>query len=135
MKDVNPQKFVEKLSEELKRHENIKPPSWAAYVKTGANAERPPLQQDWWYLRSAAILRKVFLNGPVGVQRLRTAFGGKRRRGHKPAHFKRAGGKVIRLMIQQLEKEGLITKTEKPKKGRIVTPKGQSILNKIEKGA
>ena len=71
----------------------------------------------------------------MGVQRLRTAFGGKRRRGHKPAHFKRAGGKVIRLMIQQLEKEGLITKTEKPKKGRIVTPKGQSILNKIEKGA
>ena len=134
MKDVNPQRFVERLSEELKKYDNIKPPQWSTFIKTGVNVERPPQQKDWWYIRSAAILKNVYKNGPVGVQRLRTAFGGKRRLGYKPAHFKRAGGKIIRTMIQQLEKEGFIIKVEKPKRGRIITRKGQSLLDKIERG-
>ncbi len=133
MKDVSPQKLIEKLSEELKRNENIKPPEWAKYVKTGVCSERPPLQKDWWFLRSAAILRKIYLRGPIGVQRLRTAFGTKRRRGHKPAHHKKAGGKIIRLILQQLESAGYIKKTEKPRKGRIITSKGQKILSKVAK--
>ena len=130
MRDVAPQKLIQKLSEELKKNENIKPPEWSKYVKTGASTERPPLQDDWWFLRSAAVLRKVYINGPVGTQRLRTAFGGRRRRGHKGAHHKKAGGKIIRLILQQLENAGYIKKIEKPKKGRIITSKGQMILSK-----
>jgi small subunit ribosomal protein S19e len=133
MRDVPIQKLIEKLSEELKKNENIKPPDWSKYVKTGVSEERPPLQKDWWFLRSAAILRKIYINGPVGVQRLRTAFGGRRRRGHKGAHHKKAGGKIIRLMIQQLEKSGYIQKFEKPKKGRVITSRGQGLLNKVSK--
>jgi len=133
MRDVPIQKLIEKLSEELKKNESIKPPDWSKYVKTGVSEERPPLQKDWWFLRSAAVLRKIYINGPVGVQRLRTAFGGRRRRGHKGAHHKKAGGKIIRLIIQQLEKSGYIQKVDKPKKGRIVTSKGQGLLNKVSK--
>jgi len=134
MKEVSPQKLVEKLAEELKKNENMKPPDWSKYVKTGASVERPPFQLDWWFLRSAAILRKIYLRGPVGVQRLRVTFGGRRRRGHKPAHHRKAGGKIIRLMMQQLEKAGYVKKVEKPKKGRVITPKGQKFVNKIAKG-
>ena len=133
MRDAAPQKLIQKLSEELKKNENIKPPEWSKYVKTGASTERPPFQEDWWFLRSAAILRKVYLNGPVGTQRLRTAFGGRRRRGHKQPHHKKAGGKIIRVMLQQLENAGYIKKVEKPKKGRIITSKGQMILSKASK--
>jgi len=68
MRDVPVQKLIEKLSEELKKNENIKPPDWSKFVKTGVSVERPPLQRDWWFLRSAAILRKVYLDGPVGVE-------------------------------------------------------------------
>lgn len=131
MKDVNPQKIVESLAEELKKKEGIKPPAWSIYVKSGVSQERPPLQPDFWYLRSAAILRRIYIDGPVGVQRLRTYFGGKRRRGHKPGHHRKAGGKITRLILQQLEKEGLITKTEKPRKGRMITKKGQKLLDRI----
>ena len=134
MKEVSPQKLVEKLAEELKKNENMKPPDWSKYVKTGASVERPPFQLDWWFLRSAAILRKIYLRGPVGVQRLRVTFGGRKRRGHKPAHHRKAGGKIIRLMMQQLEKAGYVKKVEKPKKGRVITPKGQKFVNKIAKG-
>jgi len=134
MKEVSPQKLVEKLAEELKKNENMKPPDWSKYVKTGTSVERPPFQLDWWFLRSAAILRKIYLRGPVGVQRLRVTFGGRKRRGHKPAHHRKAGGKIIRLMMQQLEKAGYVKKVEKPKKGRVITPKGQKFVNKIAKG-
>lgn len=134
MRDVPPQKLIEKLSEELKKNENIKPPEWSKYVKTGVSEERPPLQKDWWFLRTAAVLRRVDLRGPVGVQRLRTVFGGRRRRGHKPPEQRKAGGKIIRLILQQLESSGYIQKVEKPRKGRIVTAKGQKLLSKIAKG-
>ncbi|NIO44507.1 MAG: 30S ribosomal protein S19e [Candidatus Aenigmarchaeota archaeon] len=134
MRDVPPQKLILKLSEELKKNENIKQPEWSRFVKTGVSTERPPSQEDWWFLRSAAILRKIYLNGPVGTQKLRTVFGGRRRRGHKPAHHRKAGGKIIRLILQQLESAGYIKKTEKPRKGRIITPKGQKLLSKMAKG-
>jgi len=131
MRDVPSQKLILRVSEELKKNENIKPPEWSKFVKTGVSTERPPSQEDWWFIRSAAILRKIYLNGPIGVQRLRTAFGGRRRRGHKPAHHRKAGGKIIRLILQQLEKADYIKKTEKPKKGRVITPKGQKLLSKM----
>jgi small subunit ribosomal protein S19e len=135
MIDVPVQKLIEKLSEELKKNENIKPPDWSRFVKTGVSAERPPLQRDWWYLRSAAILRRVYMEGPVGVERFRTAFGGRRKMQHgkKTYHHRKAGGKIIRLMLQQLEKAGYVQKAAKPKSGRIVTPKGQKFLSKVSK--
>lgn len=122
--------LVSKLAIELKKSEKIKSPAWAAFTKTGVSTERPPSQPDWWYSRSAAILRRTYLSGPVGTQRLRTVLGGRRRRGHKPAHHRKAGGKIIRLMLQQLEAEGLIAKTAKPRAGRIITPKGQKFVDR-----
>jgi small subunit ribosomal protein S19e len=134
MRDVPAQKLVEKLSEELKKNENIKPPEWSKYVKTGVSTERPPSQDDWWFLRSAAVLRKVYLNGPVGVQRLRTVFGGRRKMHKSTHHHRKSGGKIIRLMLQQLENAGYIKKTEKPRYGRIITSKGQRLLSKTASG-
>ncbi len=131
VKGVEPQSLIVAVAEGLKKMEAIKPHPNSGFVKAGAYAERPPQQPDFWYFRSAAILRRIYLTGPVGTQRLRTAFGGKRRRGHKPAHHRKAGGKFIRAMLQQLEKAGLIKQVDKPAKGRMITPKGQQFLDKI----
>ena len=128
-----PAQTIDAMKASLKRNSKITQPEWSKFVKTGANAERPPSQEDWWYIRSAAILRKISIHGPVGVQRLKTAFGGKRRRGHKPPHRKDAGGKVIRTMLQQLEQAGYIKQVDKPKKGRIITPKGQALVDRCAK--
>ncbi len=102
------EEVINKLKEELKKNEKIKQPDWSLYIKTGVNVEKPPIQPDWWYIRSAAMLRKIQLNGPVGVQRLRNTFGGKKKRGHKPSHHAKAGGKIIRTMLQQLEAAKLV---------------------------
>ena len=53
------------------------------------------------------MLRKLYMNGPVGVSQLRKEYGGRKRRGVRPAHFAKAGGNIIRTILQQLEQAGL----------------------------
>jgi small subunit ribosomal protein S19e len=128
VRDVPAQKLIDRLKEELKKFKEISPPTWAKFVKSGVHKERPPDQLDFWYIRSAAILRRIYLDGPVGVERLRTYFGGRKRRGRRPARFRKASGAIIRKILQQLEAAGFV---EKKKDGRAITPKGQSFLDKL----
>ena len=121
----------EKTAEKLKGFEEIKAPEWSLFVKTGPHKERPPMDNDWWFFRAAAILRSVYRLGPIGVNKLRTKYGGKKRRGHQPPTFKKGSGNIIRKCLQQLEKAGLIKNIEKGQhKGRVLTPKGISLLDK-----
>ncbi|MCD6371087.1 MAG: 30S ribosomal protein S19e [Candidatus Aenigmarchaeota archaeon] len=130
-RDVPADKFVEKLKEELKKIKEIKPQKWSFFVKSGAHKERPPDQSDFWYIRSASILRRLYLNGPVGVERLRTYYGGRKRRGRRPPKFRKASGAIIRKILQQLEAAGLVEKLNK--RGRVLTPKGRSFLDRLAK--
>lgn len=128
IREVPADKLVEKLKEEMKRIKEISPPEWAKFVKSGPHKERPPQQEDFWYIRTASTLRRIYLDGPVGIERLRSYYGGKKKRGHKPDHFKKASGNIIRKILQQLEKAGLV---EKAAKGRKITSKGQKLLDRI----
>lgn len=131
--DVNQQKLVEKAAEGLK--ESIKQPEWSFFVKTGVSRERPPEQKDWWYLRAASLMRKIQFDGPVGVSRLRSHYGGRQRQGHQPPRFMKGAGKIIRTILKDLETAGLVKKADKPKKGRMLTPAGQKFLNAAAKQA
>ncbi len=132
--DIKPQELVEKASEALKKVESIKPPEWAFFVKTGRSRERPPMDKNWWYSRSASVLRKISVYGPIGVQKLRVKYGGKKNRGAKPEKFYKGSGNIIRKILQQLEKAELIKQTNiKGHKGRAITPKGTAFLNKVTK--
>ena len=126
--DVPADVLIDRLSGYLKENiREIQPPEWSGYVKTGSQAERVPQNPDWWYVRSASILRKIYMNGPVGVSRLRKDYGGRKRRGVRPAHFAKAGGNIIRTILQQLEQAGLSQKDGI--KGRVVSGKGRSLLD------
>lgn len=129
---VNPNELVNKAAEELKKQKLVEPTEWSKFVKTGHCKERLPDNADWWYYRSAAILRAIAKLGPIGTEKLRTKYGGKKNRGHKPEHVYKASGSIIRKILQQLEKAELVKQTEKgAHKGRILTPKGTSFLDKI----
>jgi len=130
-RDVEPKLLIEKTAKELES--KIKMPEWALYVKTGVSKERPPEQENWFFIRAASVLRRIYLDGPVGVSRLRSYYSSRKRKGHKPAHTKKAGGKIIRTILQELEKSNLIEKVEKPKKGRKLTREGQRFLDKLAK--
>ena len=83
IKEAEADKLIMNTVQELKKIEKIKQPEWSLFIKTGVNTERPPTQEDWWYIRSSALLRKIYLNGPIGVERLRNTFGGKKRQGQE----------------------------------------------------
>ncbi len=129
--EVPADKFIEKLASYLKeRIVELRPPTWAYMVKTGTNREKPPEDPNWWYYRAASILRKLYIRGkPVGIERLRTVYGGRKNRGVRPEHFRKGSGSIIREILQQLEKAGLVRKI--PGKGRVLSPAGYSLLDHI----
>lgn len=124
--DVPAELLISRVAEKLK--EAVSPPEWAKFVKTSVNRERSPDQPDWWYIRLASIFRRIYVDGPVGIERLRTYYGGRKRRGVRPAHFAKGSGAVIRNALHQLEQLGFVKKTSR---GRILTPAGRAYLDKI----
>ena len=126
--DVPPDIFINRLSEILKS-EDIPAPDWASFVKTGTHADRPPQDSEWWHVRCASILRKIYLHGPVSVNELRSMYGGGRPVGYGRRYHKDASGAIIRNAIHGLEKLGLVTIIEK--KGRMLTKQGTQKLDRL----
>ncbi|NWF87266.1 30S ribosomal protein S19e [Candidatus Bathyarchaeota archaeon] len=128
--DVPASKFIEKLAKYLKENvDAVNPPAWVSIAKTGAHVERQPQNPDWWYIRCASLLRKIYINGPMGVERLSAKYGGRKDFGVKPEHAVRGGRANIRKALQQLEAAGLV-EAFKPR-GRKITREGRKILQEI----
>ena len=128
--DVDAGKFILSLKEELKKCENITVPEWSKFVKTGIHKESVPVQNDFWYIRGSSILRKLYINGAKGVSKLRTAYGGRQDRGVRQEITVKGAGKIIRVLLQQMEKEGLVVKVMKGgRKGRQLTPKAIKLMD------
>lgn len=125
--DVPANLLISNVAKELIENKKINPPEWAKFVKTGVHKERRPEDMDWWYTRCASILRRVYIDGPVGLNSLRSYYGGKKDKGSSPEKFRKGSGSIIRTALHQLEKAGYIAKI---KEGRIVTPEGKSFLDK-----
>ncbi|MFW6378922.1 MAG: 30S ribosomal protein S19e [Nanoarchaeota archaeon] len=127
--NVSQQKLVLEVSQLLK--EQIEMPEWARFVKTGPHRETLPKNPDWWYIRAASVLRTCYKQGPVGVSKLRTRYGGRKNRGFRPDMFQRSSGKIIRSILQQLESVELLKQEQiGVYKGRVATSKGASLLAK-----
>lgn len=122
--DARAEKLIPKVAEKLKK--DLKMPAWATFVKTGVHATNVPSQADWWWMRAASLLRKVYTDGPVGVNRLRVWYGGAQERGNKPNKFQKAGGKILRLILQNLETLKYVKTT---KAGREMTPEGRKFMD------
>lgn len=125
--DVPPALLIEALAAKLRERPHITPPAWAPFVKTGVHREKAPVDRAWWHPRVAAVLRKVYLEGPIGVERLRAHYGGARDRGAAPDRAKKGSGSIIRDALQQLEKEQLVENVKG--EGRRVTPKGRALVD------
>ncbi|HJH32066.1 MAG TPA: 30S ribosomal protein S19e [Methanosarcinaceae archaeon] len=124
--DIPADDMITKVAEKLKDNEHINPPEWAAHVKTGVHKELPPVDADWWYTRCAAVLRTVYKEGPIGVERLRSVYGGSKNRGVNPFRKAKGSGSIARKILQQLESAGLVRKF---KSGRVLAPAGQSFMD------
>lgn len=124
--DVPADLLISAIAKDLNENKKVKSPEWAKFVKTGVHKERRPEDMDWWYTRCASILRRVYMDGPVGMNSLRSYYGGKKDNGSSPEKFAKGSGSVIRTALHQLEDAGYISKI---KEGRIITPAGKSFLD------
>ena len=127
--DVPADDLIEALAERLA--DDLEEPDWAAYAKTGANRELPPEQENFWAIRAGSLLRKIGVDGPVGVERLSTEYGGGKkgsnRYGVAPVHRDDGSRSVIRTILQQLEEADLVETRQGS--GRAITPEGRSLLD------
>jgi small subunit ribosomal protein S19e len=127
--DVPANRLIPKLAEQLSKVETIAPPEWAACVKTGRHREKSPNDERWWFVRSAAVLRKIYLEGPIGTTRLAAKFGGKKDRGSKPNKATRGSRSIARATVQQLEKSQLVQRDKDG--GRIISSKGRKLVDNL----
>jgi small subunit ribosomal protein S19e len=129
--DVPTEDLIEALTEKLAEEDEIEAPEWAAFTKTSVDRELPPEQEDFWQRRAASLLRKVAVDGPVGISRLQTAYGsakqGTSRYRVRPHQKVDGSGNIIRTALQQLEDAGYVETSEND--GRRITGPGRSLLD------
>lgn len=136
--DLDAQEYNLKLAEALKKVSEFKMPEWAEFVKSGPAKERPIDEPDFWFKRAASILRQIYKKKLAGVNRLRTRYGSKKNRGYKPEEFRRAGGKIIRAILQQSDAAGFteiaedVKGVKKRKPGRQLTQKGKKFMEEVK---
>ena len=129
--DVPTEDLIEAVADRLAEQDEVEEPDWLQFVKTGVDRELPPEQEDFWVRRAASLLRKVAVDGPVGVGSLRTEYGstkqGSTRYRVRPRRQSQSSGKIIRTALQQLEEAGYIDIAQG--EGRKVSPDGKSLLD------
>ncbi|MBS3077412.1 40S ribosomal protein S19 [Candidatus Pacearchaeota archaeon] len=132
IREIQSEKYNKALAEALKSIKEFEKPEWVDFVKTSVHKTRSTVEEDFWYKRSASILRQIYIKGIVGVERLRTRYGGRKDRGQRPPEFRKGAGKMIRLSLQQAEKAGFVEKVKTPKKsGRQLTETGKAFLESV----
>lgn len=128
--DVPASVLIDRLARHLKEEvDEINPPEWSSFAKTGVFSQRPPKNPDWWFVRCASILRKIYIKGPIGIEKLRQEYGGRIDRGARPEHARKGSGAIVRNALHQLQTAGLI----EPQKneGRIMTSHGRQLLDRL----
>ena len=128
--DVPADLLINQTAQRLREnYQEIEPPLQMAHAKTSSQREEPPKSPNFWYIRCASLLRKVYMHGPIGVEHLREQYGGLTKKGDVGKHKAEGGGFAVRRPLEQLEKAGLVKTVER--KGRAITRSGTSLLDTI----
>jgi small subunit ribosomal protein S19e len=148
VRDVSGADFIRAYADHLKKGGKLELPKYTEYIKTGCSRELNPIQDDWYYIRAAAIARIVYLKKGIGVGALQRHFGQRMRKGTRTEKFRKSSAGIIRTILQQLEATGTIIKCSTAAanatgqqesefshmKGREITSEGQRDLDRIAGG-
>jgi small subunit ribosomal protein S19e len=129
--DVPAKALIDEVAKRFTKDKNFTIPKENIFSKTGVDKENAPSNKNWWQARCASVFRKIYMNNGIGIQQLRSYYGGKRDRGSKPSKARAGSGSIIRRAVQQLEKAGYVKSIKG--KGRVVTKEGRSFLDNVSK--
>jgi len=130
VKDVDQHEFVRQVAAFLKKSNKVKVPEWADLVKLGKYKELAPIDPDWYYVRTASVVRHLYFRSPAGVGAFTKVYGGRKSNGTTPSHFCRGSSSVIRKALQTLEAIKWVEKGEDGK-GRQLSKQGRKDLDRI----
>lgn len=133
VRSIEPGKYNSLLAKALKDVSEFSKPEWVDFVKSSTHKQRPIFDEDFWHKRAASILRQIYIHKILGVERMRTRYGGRKDMGMKPPRFKKSGGKIIRVILQQAELAGFVEKSTGKKAGRQLTNNGKDFLEGVAK--
>ena len=111
------------------RSGKLKVPEWVDIVKTGIHKELAPVDEDWYFIRCAAVARRIAIRSPAGTGAITKIFGGKRARGVRPSKYVRGSSSVARKALQSLEAFKWVEKG--PDGGRKLSVQGRRDLDRI----
>lgn len=129
VRDVPPAKFIQAYTEVLKNNDKFVVPKWADIVKTGVQRELAPYDPDWYFVRAASIVRKIYMRPGTGVGALQKRYGGAYRRGARPEIHRDSSSGVIRTILITLDDLKITEKTAKG--GRRISRVGQQALDLV----
>ena len=132
VKDIRADTFIAKLAEHLEASGKFPAPKNADIIKLSRRNELAPQDDKWYYVRLAAVFRKVYIYNGVGVGALARAFGGSGRTRNQIAPNQQldAARGNIRYALQQLQKANFVS-VKKTKSGRFITDAGRRELDQI----
>merc|ERR1711907_398569 len=127
VKEVQSHEFVRQYAKHLKG--KLTPMENVDLIKTARFKELSPYDPDWYFVRAASVARKIYLKQGIGVGKFRKIYGSSYRKGVRTEHFSKSSGGLIRHIVQQLEKAGIVEAYAKG--GRKITSKGRRDLDLI----
>jgi small subunit ribosomal protein S19e len=134
VKDIPADKFIAALAAKLEESGKFPQPKNADLLKLSRINELAPLDEKWYYVRLAAVFRRIYIQQGCGVGHLTRAFGGAGRTRNELATSKTldcARGN-IRFAMKQLETSKYIA-AKKGKNGRFITDSGRRFMDSIAK--
>lgn len=66
LKDVDQHAIVIEIATFLKKSNKVKVPDYCDIVKLGKFKELAPIDQDWYFIRTASIARRLYIRSPAG---------------------------------------------------------------------
>ena len=129
VRDVNGWRFVKALARHFKQEGKLFVPRCTEIVKTSHGRERAPQNEDWYYIRCAAVLRALYLRPGQGYGGLSKRFGIKKNRGSQPEITTRGARGLLHWACRSLEGLKLVTKGKES--GHVVTKEGRKKADTI----
>ncbi|KCZ81505.1 hypothetical protein H312_01083 [Anncaliia algerae PRA339] len=120
--------FNSKVSQYLKKQNLITVPINYDVIKTSHGKQRAPQDPDWYYIRSAAVLRHLALSEEgLTVRYFAKKFGCSKNRGTRPSKHVNSYFSIIKNIFNAFEELQWIDNNNK----RNLTQKGKEELKKI----
>ncbi|KAF7682919.1 40S ribosomal protein S19 [Astathelohania contejeani] len=116
--DVAPAIFISNVSEHLKSNDKVELPIDHDIIKTGSGREMPPMNKDWYYIRSASIVRLLCRDSlkpsstGLTVKFFAKRYGNIKNRGVRPNKHVPADAKIITKILNDLKKSNWVVEED-----------------------